>query len=699
MGGEYLPAYLERQIHVLTGFSFQEEQIMFPETYYGHIDSIKGDVNAIDKEKLRLDKQIARLVQRIERKFTSETVPGLLWSLNLKELQRVAPLVGIPVSDLMGHSRYLRALCAKVPFTSGSPSQDPKIDELLEICGALWQAFFFRELLDDLKDLGGATDERQQRMIAGMTSLLSAIQGELTYAEQARNRVNRLFSPFSTEIIEPALGLTVAQINAAFERIRRIVPERLDTARKSMLPAYEHWEAFKQMAADGATDEELDHFMRHHPDHEKVGSQFADGVRTINESFLFKPSDLDEITQGRGANFLKAFSFVPGAENHDFQTPYDEDIIRSRPFAMLEDGSYLLVDVCYCTYAPLRRLPECFDTPKRMERLIKRRDAALEDEASRLFCSVLPNAEMCRNYYLPVGPDDKLAERDLLIIDGDTAFIVESKASPLRSVKKRRDKVSRLATDVKKTIQEGYDQAASVIRYLKEAGNQVVLSDKNGKSVATLDITKVVNFFPIVVLDSYFGFIATDLQCWMKTSEGVGYPWVVDTDTFESIILKIDTRANFTEFLSWRRGLHGVATNEDEAVFAGFYVRHGAAPMPEVAKSGLTMIRLDADYADIFEAEYFKRQGYDVEMPSEKTGPPVWTMMERDGDVINFSIDGKKRDAVNIKTGKDAKQMRRDATHAKAAASRRKRTGRNDPCPCGSGQKYKKCCLRRGVTF
>jgi hypothetical protein len=25
---------------------------------------------------------------------------------------------------------------------------------------------------------------------------------------------------------------------------------------------------------------------------------------------------------------------------------------------------------------------------------------------------------------------------------------------------------------------------------------------------------------------------------------------------------------------------------------------------------------------------------------------------------------------------------------------RREKTGRNDPCPCGSGKKYKKCCLR-----
>jgi preprotein translocase subunit SecA len=42
--------------------------------------------------------------------------------------------------------------------------------------------------------------------------------------------------------------------------------------------------------------------------------------------------------------------------------------------------------------------------------------------------------------------------------------------------------------------------------------------------------------------------------------------------------------------------------------------------------------------------------------------------------------------------------VKKEAAPAAAAASRReavpadKRTGRNDPCPCGSGKKYKKCC-------
>jgi uncharacterized protein YecA (UPF0149 family) len=27
-----------------------------------------------------------------------------------------------------------------------------------------------------------------------------------------------------------------------------------------------------------------------------------------------------------------------------------------------------------------------------------------------------------------------------------------------------------------------------------------------------------------------------------------------------------------------------------------------------------------------------------------------------------------------------------------------KNIGRNDPCPCGSGKKYKKCCLNKDAT-
>jgi preprotein translocase subunit SecA len=31
------------------------------------------------------------------------------------------------------------------------------------------------------------------------------------------------------------------------------------------------------------------------------------------------------------------------------------------------------------------------------------------------------------------------------------------------------------------------------------------------------------------------------------------------------------------------------------------------------------------------------------------------------------------------------------------AARSGQKVGRNDPCPCGSGKKYKKCCLAKGA--
>ncbi len=33
---------------------------------------------------------------------------------------------------------------------------------------------------------------------------------------------------------------------------------------------------------------------------------------------------------------------------------------------------------------------------------------------------------------------------------------------------------------------------------------------------------------------------------------------------------------------------------------------------------------------------------------------------------------------------------------AEVSPGDRRKVGRNEPCPCGSGKKYKKCCLRSG---
>jgi len=51
---------------------------------------------------------------------------------------------------------------------------------------------------------------------------------------------------------------------------------------------------------------------------------------------------------------------------------------------------------------------------------------------------------------------------------------------------------------------------------------------------------------------------------------------------------------------------------------------------------------------------------------------------------------GVHSESVNPQTGKS------EATRYARNPSRKGKTGRNDPCPCGSGCKYKRCCLRQG---
>ena len=42
------------------------------------------------------------------------------------------------------------------------------------------------------------------------------------------------------------------------------------------------------------------------------------------------------------------------------------------------------------------------------------------------------------------------------------------------------------------------------------------------------------------------------------------------------------------------------------------------------------------------------------------------------------------------------KKAHGDASQVAQAAIPASKAGRNDPCPCGSGKKYKKCCALKG---
>lgn len=654
---------------------------MEPATYLGRISKIRNEPIALQNEQDHLQKELERITAEIRSRLTEKSVPGLIWHLATMEVRRVSELADMEISDFASQARYLRALCASVPIKDLNFSEDPKTDELLKLCDGAWWALFHREMLEDLKR-NGAANRDSRGMSAGMMSLLSAIQGPLMYIENANDRVRRLFGSFSDEIIEPSIGLTVEETIRGFESIRQIVADRLESAFDLMEPAHSMWQECRKLANAGTSEAEIRRFIKQQNAQTNALESFRVGTEMHAQFVLFTADDFESTLCDRSAAFLDAFSFVAGNENAEFVTLFDEDVVRKRPFARLNDNRYLLFDVCYCAFAPLNRLADCFTTERQKQRLLKRRDDSLEHEAAKLFRQVVSPSLELRTYYIPVGPNGELAERDLVVSRDGIMFVVESKAKSLRSVAGHRGNLKKIEGDVKRSIQEGYDQASSVIEYF-QAGNQVPVydTDKPGAPIwATVDATQIHTYIPVVFLDSYFGLIATNLEPWLTVKREIGFPWVVDHDAMSAILLKIDTLPKLAEFVEWRRRLHGVAVNEDETVFAGFFLRHGPEDMPKNAD----VVQLDQNYSDIFEHEYFRRNGMDVPYEPDFVGKPVWSSTSRKGDEVEFQIQDQLVESINLQTG----------LSTKADCRKPQRVGRNEPCPCGSGLKYKKCCIR-----
>jgi uncharacterized protein len=65
----------------------------------------------------------------------------------------------------------------------------------------------------------------------------------------------------------------------------------------------------------------------------------------------------------------------------------------------------------------------------------------------------------------------------------------------------------------------------------------------------------------------------------------------------------------------------------------------------------------------------------------------------KDRDMLQAAAPDKIADwVVTLNEWRLANHPTTQGIDPKAAASPRKKVGRNEPCPCGSGKKYKKCC-------
>ena len=93
----------------------------------------------------------------------------------------------------------------------------------------------------------------------------------------------------------------------------------------------------------------------------------------------------------------------------------------------------------------------------------------------------------------------------------------------------------------------------------------------------------------------------------------------------------------------------------------------------------------------------YKREGFEmfanmIEVMKQQVLTTLYRIqLSSDEDVDHEAMEKKKRQQAEMRLSRGGQESAKNQQPLKREGEK---IGRNDPCPCGSGKKYKKCCGR-----
>lgn len=153
---------------------------------------------------------------------------------------------------------------------------------------------------------------------------------------------------------------------------------------------------------------------------------------------------------------------------------------------------------------------------------------------------------------------------------------------------------------------------------------------------------------PIVLTLNQFGGLAVNTSLILEKEESQPYPWVCNWHDLENIIeiLKYLNKEpeDFIDYIIWRIESHPNVLSSDELnVIEGYF-------MNSQARKQNGAIFFPANGPSLIDKIYFEKHAIPYEYPVATT-----------------------------------------------VVRKKKKIERNEPCPCGSGKKFKKCCIEKGI--
>lgn len=501
------------------------------------------------------------------------------------------------------------------------------------------------------------------REVAMPTFLDYFNQGVLASTEQIARRIERYLTPFDSELashngLSASDALTIARWigdqkqKAADELPDRAVRER--EVRTSLL---------QRMKNEGWNLQQLRAAAE--PEYHETVLQLSSSMDRLLQVSL---SDLvAHFGHDRANAFWSLFAATRG-EAPPISYPTEQHIAEERSLYCIEPGTAICPLANQLYLAILSRFERHLAEHEVKERYFKRRDKILEQEAQHHFSSLLKTGRFFPAVF--ETPDNQF-EHDLVVQLNDTVLVIEAKASP--PVEPFRDP-DRAFTRIRRSfqsnrgIQSAYNQGHRLWTHWK-SGKEVRLYDHQGNLAVSFDQSTVSCVLVICVTRDSFGSLAADLSRMLEKRQQDPYPWCVNVLDLEAIAdawnyfnWGVD---KFLDYLHQRERLHGKVFTSDELEFVGFYITHGG--LHWIHEASADHIQLDPTYSGVFDRIYRARLG---------AGPPV-------------RIEPKRPVFSDLR-----QSLLREQPSPAPQSALPKKQGRNEPCACGSGKKYKRCCLR-----
>lgn len=527
-------------------------------------------------------------------------------------------------------------------------------------------ATYYKGFLPSINEVASLSDvEKKHRLISAAAFISYFDMGDLRYEEQTEQLIDKLFSQFDNELLS-ITGLSTQDFLSFYHYVKEKVQESIDKPRQLKKSVFE------KLYVEFSEESYNDLLKSSQEIYDSIDGLFSINISEIYQYFGDK----------KASTFINLFAIERKERNFKYYN--DENPFVNQPLCKLGDVIFVAVPtfLLNAIYYKINDLLEQ-QTGKAASKFSKKKADRVEEMFLEQFKMIFGNKA---TYHQTVCEEKGTKEHDLLIEYKEFILIAEVKASKIREPFFNPEKGYKRIYDhfhSDRGIGGGYKQAI-ILKKLIEHNESITLYEQKISPFSITDIHKK-TILPLVLTLNQFGQIAINTSPLLEKEEHEPYPWVCNLDDFENIIeiqryLK-KSPDDFINYIVWRISHHEQFMSFDELEIIEQYYCNPAF----TSKIDVNATIMTTPFGpNLIDKIYFEKHGIPYDMPSDCVDSVNSIAKHNAFPFFNSSpiIHG-----ANIPFF-DPAQM---------PLTIPKRIGGKQPCPCGSGKKFKRCCKGKGI--